>query len=465
MRDTSKKDTPLAQPPDTGRKAWGWALLVFSLALVVRIPFLPAPGFAADQAQFILWSIQTRDSGPSALYAERPEGSGRRSCNYPPVYINVLSWLRSAYDGLAAEPLTADAAYDVWKGRDTPAARAAVWSYKLPAVLADAVLAALLVVWVRPYAGRTSSLLIGSFYAVHPVAIHNSAIWGQVDAIHTLLMVGSLELARNRRMLWGAALAALAVLTKAQAIVLLPLWFVLQIGWAGKSSRRWGATGLVLSLVALLALIPFLGVLDGVGEAYLGAARYYPYTHLNGFSAWFLGNPLDQPHLEGALSRYYQKDNTPAALGLTPRQWGVVGTLSIWAFVLFRLWRRGADSASVSWAVRVLPLAFFIFSTQMHERYLFPAVALWAWAYQPSRRWWCEWTVLGLVATLNSLWAWTGPASACWSVPLRQVLHREWMGMLPGTWCATTLIVLLGVTLAEGFTGDPPKSSKQTTAA
>ena len=43
----------------------------------------------------------------------------------------------------------------------------------------------------------------------------------------------------------------------------------------------------------------------------------------------------------------------------------------------------------------ILPLAFFLLPTQIHERYLLPAIGIWAWAASPSRRWWTGWIVIG----------------------------------------------------------------------
>jgi hypothetical protein len=428
---------------------------VLGLALVVRCPFLPAPGFAIDQGQFIKWSEKSRSSGLTSVYALGRDGKGLRLCNYPPAYLYVLRGLADVYDWLAPEGMTLDEA--VWRGvffkEDSASTRLAVWLYKVPAIAADALLGVLLVLWLGGRVDRRWAAAVGAIYVCMPAVIHNSAIWGQMDAIPTLLVVASLEMARRRRVLWMSVLALLAVLTKAQAGVMLPVWLVVALLWAGPDWRKWVSLAGTALAVLLVVLLPFWGAGDGIWEAYRGAAGYYPFIHLNGFSAWFLGNPLTAPHLE-AMSANYLKDNVPTLLGMAPRVWGLAAFSSVWVYSIVELWRRRGDDHSLFWAARLLPLAFFVLSTQMHERYLFPAIAFWAWSFVGSRRWWGCWILLGLCASINVLWVWAGPVeTAHWALWCRQALHRPWLGLVPGVWCSLALIWLLASVLLGWLDG------------
>ena len=451
---TRSTASPLSWP------VWSAAAVVFGLAFATRSFFLFAPGFPIDQSQFLVWSDQARSGGLDGVYeTRRPDG--RRYCNYPPAYLYVLWWMAGVYERLAPEDGGAlgDAAADLLYGVDSPSARLAGWLYKLPAVTADALLAAALVVWLSRRLGAAgarplaiaegtprAAVVVGVGYALMPAAIHNSAVWGQVDAIPTLLMAASLERLRQRRIPAMTALATLAVLTKAQAAILAPIWVVAAFRWAGRQGRRWLALiGIVVVLTAAL-VAPFLSEAGGVWDAYASAAGYYPYTHLNGFSIWFFSRPLNAPQLAGNLDQHYQRDDRPGLFGLTPRTAGLAAVWVVWATVVVRWWRRD-EEAVLRWAARLLPLVFFFLATQMHERYLFPAIALWAWAYEPTRRWWVLWLLLGAAAAANALWVWPGPGSGAVVAGLRDWLHRPWFGLSSGLYWATAVAALFFLSL------------------
>lgn len=451
---------PLLRPPVLLAAA-----VVFGLAVAVRSLFLFAPGFPIDQGQFLTWSDQARTGGLDAVYAER-RPDGRRACNYPPAYLYVLWWMSGVYDWLSPEDgaTLGDAAADVLFSVDSPSARLAGWLYKTPAMLADALLGAALVVWLsrrrKPTDTAASTngdgslrwaVLVGGLYVLMPAVVHNSTVWGQVDAIPTLLMIASLEMARRRRVPAMTGWATLAVLTKAQAAILAPIWVVVALRWAGLNGRRWLALiGMVVLITAAL-VAPFLGEAGGVWDAYASAAGYYPYTHLNGFSVWFFSHPLNAPQLTGILDQHYQRDDRPGLFGLTPRTAGLAAVLIVWVTTAARLWRD--EEAVLRWAARLLPLVFFFLSTQMHERYLFPAIALWAWAFEPTRRWWVMWLLLGAAAAVNALWVWPGPGTGPLVTWLTEALHRPWLGLSSGLYWATVVAALFFVSLPP-----PPKA-------
>ncbi len=442
-------------PGGRGRR-WPACLGVLGLALVMRCPFFLDPGFAIDQGQFVQWSEKGSSSGLTSVYAPGRDGKGPRLCNYPPAYLYVLRGLAEVYDRLAPEGVRLDEA--VWRGvffrEDSASTRLAVWLYKVPAIAADALLGVLLVLWLGGRVNRRWAAAVGAIYVCVPAVIHNSAIWGQMDAIPTLLVVASLEMARRRRVRWMSVLALVAVLTKAQAGVMMPVWVVVALQWAGRDWRRWLSLAGTVLVTLLVVLLPFRGAGGGIWDAYRGAAGYYPFTHLNGFSAWFLGNPLVTPHLEDNLSAWYLKDNVPTLVGMAPRVWGLAAFLGVWIYSMVVLWRRRADDRSLFWTARLLTLAFFVLSTQMHERYLFPAIGLWAWSFVGSRRWWACWILLGLCASINVLWVWAGPVEeSAWAVWWGQALHRSWLGLVPGIWCSLAMIWVLASVLLGWLDG------------
>lgn len=450
-------DTNALDQGAVGRRQAHWwiALGLFTLALLIRWPFIRLPGFPPDQTQFVMWTQQTLAGGLAAPYAKTADR--RAACNYPPAYLYVLRALGTIYNAFAPAGSTLDesVAQAVWRGERTDAARLATSLHKWPAAFADAVMASLLFIWLTRRLGSGIAGLVAGLYALSPAVIHNSSVWGQVDAIPTLLMVASLEAAARRRILWMTAWATLAVLTKPQALILAPAWAATVWTQMQSRARRVWHIAALSAGISILVLVPFMGALDGVWQSYAGAAQRYPYTHLNGFSAWFLGSPLEAPHLGGSLARWYQRDDIPDLAGLAPRTWGMIGVLSIWTHAFLMLVRRRSDAVSLRWVARVLPLGFFVLSTQMHERYLFPAIALWAWGATSTWRWWIGWLLICACAAANAMWVWPGPSDTWWTDTFQRVFAGRWIGAT----CGALLIVVLVMSLFETHVLEPRRSS------
>lgn len=425
------------------------ALLIFLAAVAIRLPLLLTPGFPADQTQFVHWAYLTKTTGLASVYERQP--NGRFVCNYPPGYVFVLCGLAKFQDIMAPSGagLTESTAGSIWNSSPDKSAIYAMRLHKFPALLADAVLAAILVVMLRERLGSSSALTVAGLYALSPAVLHDSCIWGQVDAIHTLFLLLSVVAIRRKRIGWMAFWAVMSLLFKAQSIILAPLWAA--AAWTQIQADRKAIAPILLAgvLPAFVMLMPFSGRWDGIWNAYLGATKTYPFTHLNGFSSWFFSAPMAEPHLSDDLSKWYVRDDQPWAFGLPARTLGMVSLLLLWASVAMNLIRSRLDELSLRWAVRILPLGFFLISTQMHERYLFPAIALWAWSATASPRWWAAWIALSLCVAANMVWVWGGPIEV-----VQNALRR---GIPVGTLCAGTLCLIAIVSWFDRL--DPTRRS------
>jgi len=442
-------------------------LAIVLIGLVTRMSYLPEPGFLRDQEQFFNWAHIARTEALGSVY-EQFEFRGRvhRWCNYPPLHVVSFSLVSMLAPAVTGEAYDVQLVRDMSHGVDRPAVRAGYALFKMPAVLADMATAILIYWLLRRRVSEVVARLVALLYVVQPVVVHNAAIWGQVDAVHTLWMVLSLEAVTRRRPYLMGAWALLALLTKPQAIILAPVWAaVLVVGfgpitWQGVLRRVGGCAAMAAVVFAVVAEI-FQDNSPGSGlwDAYFKAVGFYPNLHLNGFSLWFLVNPLATPDPSFAA---YGRDDLASILGLTPRHLGLVAFALVATMVFIRLWQRRADAETLRWAARVLPLAFFVLPTQIHERYLFPAVALWAWGFQPRLSWWVGWVVIGLAAAANAVWVFPGSiADSVWT-GAAEMLRSSWAGLPSGVWCAIALILVLLMALARGFT---PRAAFQGEAA
>lgn len=428
------------------------ALAMALLALLVRVPFMPLRGFPEDQALFAAWAEISRDGstlsppgGLDRLYAPRADGSGKRWTNYPPGYLLVLRGVAAVYDLVspAGEPLDVNVIRGIKFAADAPPVHRAIWVLKIPAVLADAAIAGLLCLWTARRTALQVGLIVGALYALAPPVIFDSAVWGQVESVFLLPLLLAVERARRGSVTAMAFWAALSVLVKAHAIMLAPLFAVVLFLRAGTDARLIGRAVAAAMAPVVLVLLPFgFAQAPAIWEVYARSTSYYPFVQLNGFSAWFIYNPIVQPNLE-AMSSTYKPDASQVFGLVSAKSLGFILLIMTWALAAVRLWRTRGSDAAINWAVRLLSIAFFVVSTQMHERYLVPAVALWLWAFSADRTWWIGFVTITLVATANLLWAWPGHGDNGWTQFWHSLLRKDWIGQPAGVWCAMALAAVL----------------------
>ena len=224
-------------------------------------------------------------------------------------------------------------------------------------------------------------------YALNPAVIFNSAIWGQTDSLFTLeLFLGALLLFEGR-IAFGWAMLMVAAITKPQALVFLPLL----ASWQGNWDRPErpiiaAATGLA---VATILTLPFVEPL-GLYEHYNKGAAYYAETSVNAFN------------LMAILGGFRQSDSAHAAV----HELQGVGDGASWCSSSSTsptsIYRR-RDAEMYMYLMFLLPLGFFMLSTRMHERYLFPCLLFLTPLLPRRKHLWAFFVVLTVTYYLN-LW-------------------------------------------------------------
>lgn len=382
------------------------ALLVLLLAgLVLRLAiayvFFPASGFESDIASFVSWALTLGQVGPTGFY------EATSFADYPPGYLYLL-W-----------PIGVIAA-------DAPAAAAEL--VKLPAILIDVVVAYVIYrlvlgwSWPGPRAERLA-LIAAALYLFNPVSLYDSALWGQADAAGALvLLLGAAALIRGNSE--GAmAMAAMAAVVKPQfGVVLVPLVSAVLIKrhlvrpgsgprrpvWAPPIAAAWlsrvqGWPRLVTSLVAgiiafHIVALPFgLGILEYLrlmGQT----AGGYDYLSVNAFNLWSLFGAGGTPPL--AQSLLWSPDGV-GFLGPIPAV--VIGAILLTAGFLWGVVRAAVrdDRWTILVALAFLAIAFFLLPTRVHERYIFPAIAILPVLAVVQARWGLALVLLSLGAIVN----------------------------------------------------------------
>lgn len=286
---------------------------------------------------------------------------------------------------------------------------------KTPAVLADLAIGVLLYAATRRIVGRGAACGAASLYVLNPAALYDSAYWGQIDSAPALLALAALMLAQRQACIAGGAFAAAAVLLKFQSIVFVPILLL-----EAQRTRRWRApawlgVGAVLGAGVVLAPFAASGALtETLSRAYVEVVGQYPTMSKGALNVWEMARLSDQA------------DDAPPifllnalAVGRDEVQvgghWVELATWRHLSLALFALATAGVlalyslrpSGASYYGAAGLLGLAFYLFPTEMHERYAIPALAvLPVWAVGGAARERCYWLVsmivlLGMAAQLS----------------------------------------------------------------
>ena len=273
--------------------------------------------------------------------------SGRTS-DYPPFYMYILFVIGK----LAAIPSMNQYCYLL---------------LKLPSMLADIVTACLIFRLARKYVSDNVSILLAAFYIFNPAVLINSTFWGQVDSFFTLLVILSVCMLTQKRMILSAVFITAAILMKPQGIIFLPVLFFEILRQKKISTFMKALIPAVITGGVLILPFALNRGITWIFSLFAGTIGEYKYASVNAFNFF------------GFLGANY-KDDSAQLFIFSYRIWGIIFIVAVTLFSWF-IYVKGRDSKYAPAAALILISGVFIFSSRMHERYLFPVVALAVVAY------------------------------------------------------------------------------------
>jgi Gpi18-like mannosyltransferase len=368
-----------------GRDPWIAAIIL--AGVLIRLPALTHAYYPHDIAFWKSWLTYSTFFGIQNVYGLPMPGQ-----TYPPVLLYLLWGLGSIFRG-------------IWpRAEDTPLLTAIV---KIPAVAGDILAALLLAAYIarRPAVGATGRRAAAAILALHPALIWLSSLWGQVDVLHGGLAAGACVAALAGSAGWTGALVALGILTKPQGLIIAP-------AVAALLAARTGKRGIIRAILfgtatTIVVTLPFVlaGFASSIVKIYAGAGSVYPYLTLNAFNLWW-----GVLAAGGGTQRILDFRDDVHLLGpVTPRGIGYFLFLVATIWIVRRCWivarTGGSIDHSRAWRLLTLQwLAFFLLPTQVHERYLVPAVIALAPAAILDRRWRWTYAALSLGVLLNLMY-------------------------------------------------------------
>ena len=311
----------------SSRAVIGLLILLVAVSVAIRVLALEVEGHNGDVQVTSGWAVRMAEVGPLRFY----EGSSS-------IYPALLYPLWAIGTGLEGDALAT-----VIKGLSIPF---------------DLALGVLLYAVVarrgRPWLGLATAAL----YLLNPATLLGGPVWGQVDSAGTLAYLAAIVAIAGGWHVTAGALAVLATLIKPQfGLVVLPVLAVAVIhardrrDWAPLTRTLVGCVVAYVVIAAPLLLHP-LRYFALFGDT----ATRQPYTSLHAFNPW------------GLLVGFSVPDDPWVGLGTLLLVLGVLGSM-------LGL-RRRPELAVVLGVGAMLAIAFYFLPTRVHERYLFPVLAL-----------------------------------------------------------------------------------------
>ncbi len=355
-------------------------LPILFIALVVRLLFIGNTGFIADISFWKSWSLAAVDHG--IVWTAH-----NTNINYPPGFIYVLWWMGQMYR-LVADPHNFN---EFWQINNFPF----LFISKVPAIVSDLLVGTLIFWFSRkilrknkivkaqvpakksPPAAttRTSSfttffsntdklpLILCCLFLFNPVVILDSAVWGQVESYGILFTMITAICFYYKKPALGTFFFTIGLMMKLQNIIYIPLIYVFIF-------RYFDFKALVRSIASsvaafVLIILPFLIQQDMARVLLLMTVNndYFPWLSLHAHNPWWIL----------AKQQMTASDRILTIGVLQAKTFGIIIFSSIYLYILTVTLKKTSYRTFIA-SLGVAILAFFLFTTQSHERYSYPVI-------------------------------------------------------------------------------------------
>lgn len=252
---------------------------------------------------------------------------------------------------------------------------------------------------------KTTSILLSLLILFNLAYLYNTMIWGQVDAIFTAFIFIAFYFSLRNKILLAILFSLLSLNMKLQAIIFFPFIGLILIpslirNFNLKLLFVWITIPVILQIIILF---PFYlnGDLEKVFAVITNSVGTFPKVSMNAYNMWYW--LIDDVPM-GVL-------DTVTYQGISYYQWGLYSFIIVYTATLFPLLRnRGLllmnkrkEDLSLNKLLLIatlIPIVFFFFNTQMHERYSHPML-LFAGTYAILNKKYVVYTVLSIAYFLN----------------------------------------------------------------
>jgi Gpi18-like mannosyltransferase len=314
---------------------------IMLLGLLIRIFLAPiTKGHSTDVLCFSYWADFVASKGISNFY------TSDIFVDYPPAYIYIL-FLIGKVQHLFSVSMTS---------------HYMLFLIKLPAIIADVLLGYIIYRVAKPRVSNKKALIITSLYIFNPAIIINSSVWAQIDGFYTLFIALFLLSLYENKLSRALVIYTVSILIKPQSLIFAPILICVFL-----QKREWRniIKAIVFSgLTAIIIILPFTGSqkLLWIVDKYKATLSSYPYASINAFNLFSLSKGNWVSYKE---SFFY----------LDYKTWGTIFIVFITLFSIY-IYLKGKEKHKLFYIAYFIVNAVFVLSAKMHERYVFPALAL-----------------------------------------------------------------------------------------
>ena len=324
---------------------------IILVGLVVRLTYAYSPLVHPDVTTFFIpWTESLMNNPLSDFYFLNGDPSNiNRLHDYTPLYMYVLSFI-----GFLSKT------FDVSE-------LGMLFLQRLPAIICD-VFATIFIFKIAKLVTKKSfyAMAISAFYFLCPAVILNSAMWGQVDGITSMIFIIAFYYMLKEKDLIAIFVCMIGMCFKIQFIFLAPAIGMYYIFRWIKHNETFipSMMGFLYGAIFFLIInIPFTYKIILSGnilfpfEIYFNQVSNYSYYTLNAFNVWGILN-LNFAELPNTIL------------------FGMFNFLSIavpCAFTAYYLYKKPSIWSVPLMAAFVITTVF-VFSFKMHERYMFGAI-------------------------------------------------------------------------------------------
>lgn len=308
-------------------------LFLILVGLIIRLALMQVIGFKVDIDAWAAWASRSYELGFSNFYSDVAW------TNYTPGYIYILYVLEAVKRFFNLSP---EIFYVL---------------LKIPSILAELALVVLVFKIVRGMSTSSILIITASLILFNPALIFNSAVWGQIDSILTLLLILTIYFLNKKHFILSSIFFGLSILIKPQALAIAPIFPLFIIN--NFSLKNFFKLSFPAILIILLFSFPFF-----INQPFLGFFQLlskmigdYPYISLNAYNAW------------GVLG-FWINDNTKLGF-LSYQQIGYIFYFGYWILLAYLFVSKRLSLYALG---ALACLSFFFLPTRAHERYLYPAI-------------------------------------------------------------------------------------------
>ncbi len=364
--------------------------ILIVVGLAIRLLLIGNTGFLADVSFWKSWGLAAIDHG--IVWT-----SHNTNINYPPGFIYIL-WVMGKLYSLFGNPHDFNS---YWRENNF----AFLFVSKSIAILADVFIAWLIYFFfsqkdrlkklgVALPLSPNLPLILSAVFFLNPVVIIDSALWGQVESFGIMFTLLSILLLFYKRPYLSTFIFITGTLMKLQNIIYLPLYFIFIF-------RIFGYKTLIKSLFVsfitfVLVCLPFVlaGDLSQVLFLMTLNSDYFPWLSLNAHNLWWIVSGAKGLNVTDRIT----------VLGMNNAKTVGLVIFSSFYFLSCLLLYLKTNARNLYLSLILGILAFFLFTTQSHERYSYPLVVLMLFLYPFLNLEYGKFTIKNFFARADYFW-------------------------------------------------------------